>query len=239
MATNPETNEPEAVMKREKNIGEELEKIEISQELTKESSTSKLAEPHEVKTEATTELPEESSASKLAGKQRTTAGWVTRVRNEILKLMENTDNLELVKTKLATYNELFQKYIDSHEALKAILTDEELELELARHTDKDTANFEFLKCVFNWVKHEESAVGADLDRATIRSLSARGSKRSDKRSTRSSSRSTSLSEAKFLAEKTRVTELQTEMTFLQQKLQIQRKFLQQKQDLKHKSWNLS
>ena len=101
-------------------------------------------------------------------KNRQTAalGNITKKRNAIVDLMQNTDNLNSVKTALTELNERYAAYKKAHEEHIAVLMDEAvIESEESRFSSKQISIVEFRRQVNGWIRSAEDEIADDLDEA--------------------------------------------------------------------------
>ena len=158
-----------------------------------------------------TEKGEEENVRRLKQKRTNALSAVTRKRTDMSKLMNNENNLEVVKYQLTELDRLCQHFEDcQNEYLYALSSPEDKEEASVHFGFKESDIFEYRKMVVNWITACEQRLSDQFD-----NLSGRHTNKS--RSSRISKNSSLSSRAK---EKARVAELIAERSMLKQRLEL-------------------
>lgn len=200
------TLEPTNENEPNETIENELAKASIEDDKTKVE-----LEPSNTRTRKLTEKGREERIRKLRNDQITALKAVTRKRTDITKLMNDENNLEIVKNQLTELDRLCQHYEDYHnEYLDALSSPEDKEEASTHFEFKENDIFEYRKRVANWISTCEQRLSDQFD-----NLSGRHSHKS--RSSKNSKNSSLSSRTK---EKAKVAELIAERSMLKQRLEL-------------------
>ncbi|XP_068204676.1 uncharacterized protein [Palaemon carinicauda] len=132
----------------------------------------------------------------LKNAQTAALSAVTKRRNEILRLMDNCDNLHLVKSEMIIFCKLRDEYDECFQQYEKHLTDSSERNTVNKRYSENTVSIDrFITEMNNWVKESELQLTADLDRKSLCSSSTSRTK-----SSRTSVRSARLKEKARLAE---------------------------------------
>ena len=200
------TLEPTNENEPNETIENELAKASIEDDKTKVE-----LEPSNTRIRKLTEKGREERIRKLRNDQITALKAVTRKRTDITKLMNDENNLEIVKNQLTELDRLCQHYEDCHNEYLDALSSLEDKEEASTHFEfKESDIFEYRKRVANWISTCEQRLSDQFD-----NLSGRHSHKS--RSSKNSKNSSLSSRAK---EKAKVHELIAERSMLKQRLEL-------------------
>ena len=162
-----------------------------------------------------TEKGQEEKLRRLKNDQTAKTTAVTKQRNALTNLMEDENNLHLVKSEVIVLNTLFKEYQEARDLYYCQLTSEQdQDRELDRYESKEKSFLEFRKQVMEWMNVAERRLTEELDLLSeVKSASSKSSRVST-RSKKSSASSTPSARAK---EKLKLAELQAEKQMLERK----------------------
>ena len=161
-----------------------------------------------------TEKGQEEKIRRLKNDQTAKISAVSKQRNALTSLMENENNLHLVKSEAIVLNTLFKEYQEAHDLHYRQLTSEEgQDKELNRYESKEKSFLEFRKQVMEWINVAERRLAEELD---LLSDAKSGSSKSSRASSYSKKSASSTSSARA-KEKLKLAELQAERKMLKRK----------------------
>ena len=162
-----------------------------------------------------TEKGLEEKLRRLKNGQTAKLSAVSKQRNALTSLMEDQNNLHLVKSGINDLNTAFKEYQEAYDLHYRELTSEEDQVkELNRYENKEKSLLEFRNQVMEWISVAERRLAEEFDLLSEAESSSQKSSRASSRSKKSSASSTSSARAK---EKLRLAELQAEREMLERK----------------------
>ena len=197
--------ETDEVAEEESNLVQENAELNFDSDLN-ENEESK-------RTRKLTEKGKEERVSRLKQKRTIALSAVSRKRTDITKLMNDRNNLHVVKTELTQLDILCQQFADAHDFfLNELEESEDKQRESDYFTVKENDIFEYRKGVANWITSSEERLSDHLDRLS------EIDKRSQKSRASNLSRTSSLARAQ---ERARVAELMAEKAMFLKKVQLE------------------
>ena len=179
---------------------------------------------HKTAEEREARLKEEAMTYKR--EQTSSLSATTKQMNSVLKLMNNTDNLHLVKTGIDTFEMHYARYHTAYDQHTLRLSLDDRMKEENRYVKNNMTFLGFRTNVANWISNAEGQLTSHIDSASSKSGSklTRSSKsRSSKsRLSRSTQFSSSPVKSELLAEQLRLAEMKAEMGFIELKHQGKR-----------------
>ena len=179
---------------------------------------------HKTAEEREARLKEEAMTYKR--EQTSSLSATTKQMNSVLKLMNNTDNLHLVKTGIDTFEMHYARYHTAYDQHTLRLSLDDRMKEENRYVKNNMTFLGFRTNVANWISNAEGHLTSHIDSASsksgsklTRSSKSRSSKSRLSRSTRFSSSS---AKSELLAEQLRLAEMKAEMGFIELKHQAKR-----------------
>ena len=176
---------------------------------------------HKTAEEREARLKEEAMAYKR--EQTSSLSATTKQMNSVLKLMNNTDNLHLVKTGIDTFEMHYARYHTAYDQHTLRLGLDDRMKEENPYVKNNMTFLGFRTNVANWISNAEGQLTSHIDSASsksgsklTRSSKSRSSKSRLSRSTRFSSSS---AKSELLAEQLRLAEMKAEMGFIELKHQ--------------------
>ena len=162
-----------------------------------------------------TEKGQEEKIRRLKNDQTAKISAVSKQRNALTSLMENENNLHLVKSEAIVLNTLFKEYQEAHDLhYRQLTSEEDQDKELNRYESKEKSFLEFRKQVMEWINIAERRLAEELDLLSDAKSGSSKSSRASTHSKKSSASSTSSARAK---EKLKLAELQAERKLLERK----------------------
>ena len=179
---------------------------------------------HKTAEEREARLKEEAMIYKR--EQTSSLSATTKQMNSVLKLMNNADNLHLVKTGIDTFEMHYTRYHTAYDQHTLRLGLDDRTKEENRYVKNNMTFLGFRTNVANWISNAEGQLTSHIDSASsksgsklTRSSKSRSSKSRLSRSTRFSSSS---AKSELLAEQLRLAEMKAEMGFIELKHQAKR-----------------
>ena len=104
---------------------------------------------------------------------------LTRMKNELIELMQKDDNVHLVKAKVERYEERFMDYSQANEAhIISLGATEEATAERDKYNERTQAIEQFQVKARRWIKHAEDALQEHMSSRTSGSKRSKSSKSS-------------------------------------------------------------
>ena len=170
---------------------------------------------HETRERKLTEKGREEKLRRLKNGQTAKLAAVSKQRNAITSLMEEENNLHLVKSGINDLNTAFREYQEAFDLhYRELISEEDQDKELNRYESKEKSLLEFRKQVMEWISVAERRLAEEFDLLSEAKSSSRKSSHASTHSNKSSASSTSSARAK---EKLRLAELQAEREMLERK----------------------
>ena len=177
------------------------------------------------RTRKLTEKAKEERVNRLRQKRTTALSAVSRKRTDITKLMNDPNNLYVVKTELTQLDILCQQFADAHDCfLNELEASEDRQRECGHFAEKENDIFEYRKRVANWITSSEERFSDHLDGLSEMDKRSQKSHASQKSRLSQGSRASNLSRTSSLAraqERARVAELLAEKAMFQKKVQLE------------------
>ena len=153
-----------------------------------------------------TEKAKENIINRLLTQRKTTLTQVTKQCNKLRSLMDNYDNIHLVKTEHEKLKMLIEQFESNHSAYHGqMLTTDDIEASETWYMCKKDNIGSFEERLSNWLANAETKIHADIDRHS----------RSSKSGASKSSASSTLAK-----ERAKVAELKMEKSFSEQRMKI-------------------
>ena len=179
---------------------------------------------HKTAEEREAHLKEEAMTYKR--EQTSSLSATTKQMNSVLKLMNNTDNLHLVKTGIDTFEMHYARYHTAYDQHILRLGLDDRMKEENRYVKNNMTFLGFRTNVTNWISNAEGQLTSHIDSASSKSgskLTCSSKSRSSKsRLSRSTQFSSSSIKSELLAEQLRLAEMKAEMGFIDLKHQVKR-----------------
>ena len=111
-----------------------------------------------------TEKGQEEKIRRLKNDQIAKISAVSKQRNALTRLMENENNLHLVKSEAIVLNTLFKEYQEAHDLhYRQLTSEEDQDKELNHYESKEKSFLEFRKQVMEWINIAERRLAEELD----------------------------------------------------------------------------